>query len=84
MYFFQQAVDFAVIEVGMGGLLDATNVMSKPIVCAITSIGHDHQNILGKTLTEIATHKCGIIKYGWSFSATTQIRRRSGCHEPTS
>jgi dihydrofolate synthase/folylpolyglutamate synthase len=57
-------VDFAVIEVGMGGLLDATNVIKQPLVCVITSIGCDHQNILGQTLAEIASHKCGIIKQG--------------------
>lgn len=64
LYFYRQAVDYAVIEVGMGGRLDATNVFSKPLVSVIASIGFDHQAVLGKTLAEIAQHKCGIIKPG--------------------
>jgi dihydrofolate synthase / folylpolyglutamate synthase len=57
-------VDFAVIEVGLGGRLDATNVIEKPLACAITSIGFDHMNLLGNTLAEIATEKAGIAKPG--------------------
>ncbi len=61
---FEEAhVDVAVCEVGLGGRLDATNVLS-PIVTAITSIGHDHQQYLGSTLVEIAAEKAGIIKEG--------------------
>jgi dihydrofolate synthase/folylpolyglutamate synthase len=56
-------VDIAVCEVGLGGRLDATNVVS-PTVTAITSIGHDHQQYLGPTLGEIAIEKAGIIKPG--------------------
>ena len=62
-YFKEQKVDFAVLETGMGGRLDATNVV-KPIICALTSISYDHTNKLGNTLTEIATEKAGIIKGG--------------------
>ena len=55
--------DFAVIEVGMGGRLDPTNII-KPQVCAITAIGLDHMGFLGDTLEEIAGEKAGIIKPG--------------------
>lgn len=55
--------DFAVIEVGMGGRLDPTNII-KPQVCAITAIGLDHMGFLGDTLEEIAGEKAGIIKAG--------------------
>jgi dihydrofolate synthase/folylpolyglutamate synthase len=60
-YFANQGVDFAVVEVGLGGRLDATNVLS-PLVSVITNIGYEHTNILGKTLVEIAGEKAGIIK----------------------
>ena len=56
-------VKVAVCEVGLGGRLDATNVLA-PVVTAITSIGHDHQQYLGATLPEIAAEKAGIIKSG--------------------
>jgi dihydrofolate synthase/folylpolyglutamate synthase len=48
----------------MGGRLDATNVIEKPEVCAITSIGFDHMEVLGTTLEQIASEKAGIIKEG--------------------
>jgi dihydrofolate synthase/folylpolyglutamate synthase len=54
-------VDLAVFEVGLGGRLDATNVID-PLVSVITTISYDHQSVLGHTLTEIATEKAGIIK----------------------
>lgn len=60
-YFHQNKVDFAVIEVGLGGRLDSTNIIN-PILSAITNIALDHQNILGETLVEIAREKAGIIK----------------------
>jgi dihydrofolate synthase/folylpolyglutamate synthase len=60
-YFYQQQVDFAVIEVGLGGRLDSTNII-KPLVSAITNVQLDHQNILGNTIEEIAYEKAGIIK----------------------
>jgi len=62
-YFAQTDVEIAVIEVGLGGRLDATNVIL-PSVAIITTIGHDHMHILGNTLAEIATEKAGIIKEG--------------------
>ncbi len=60
-YFAQQQVDIAVIETGLGGRLDSTNVLS-PVLSVITNIGHDHMNLLGNTLPEIAWQKAGIIK----------------------
>lgn len=60
-YFFEQKVDIAVIEVGLGGRLDATNIIS-PIISVITSISMDHMAILGDTLGKIAAEKAGIIK----------------------
>jgi len=61
--FAQAKVDIAVIEVGLGGLLDATNVIS-PRACVITGISDDHQSLLGNTLAKIAAEKAGIIKPG--------------------
>ena len=63
VYFSAEKVDYAVIEVGLGGRLDATNVI-QPILTIITSIGHDHTALLGNTLEEIAREKGGIIKPG--------------------
>jgi dihydrofolate synthase / folylpolyglutamate synthase len=60
--FNQQAVDWAIVETGVGGRLDATNTVPHPALTVITSIGLDHQAWLGNTLTEIATEKAGIIK----------------------
>ena len=61
VYFKEKKVDFAVLETGLGGRLDATNVV-KPLVCAITSLSYEHTQKLGNTLREIATEKAGIIK----------------------
>lgn len=60
-YYAEQEVDIAVIEVGMGGRYDATNVI-KPLVCVITNIGYDHMKYLGTSITQIALEKSGIIK----------------------
>ncbi|MCA9291698.1 MAG: bifunctional folylpolyglutamate synthase/dihydrofolate synthase [Phycisphaerales bacterium] len=62
-YFADQAVDLAVIETGLGGRLDCTNVIT-PLVTVITRIDYDHMQILGSTLAEIATEKAGIFKPG--------------------
>lgn len=61
LYFSRQRIDHAVLEVGLGGRLDATNV-TQPLVSVITSISYDHMQILGNTLSKIATEKAGIIK----------------------
>jgi len=62
-YFSEQQVDFAIVEVGLGGRLDSTNIIT-PQLSIITNIGLDHQQILGDTLEKIATEKAGIIKPG--------------------
>jgi len=62
LYFAEQKADIAVIEVGLGGRLDATNVCETPIVSVITSISLDHWQILGPTVADIAGEKAGIIK----------------------
>lgn len=61
LYYKEKAVDYAVVEVGLGGRFDATNAIS-PIITIITSVSFDHMNILGNTLGEIAYEKAGIIK----------------------
>lgn len=63
-YYRQRGVEFQVLEVGLGGRLDATNVIKSPEVCVITSISYDHTDVLGDTLAQIATEKSGIIKPG--------------------
>jgi dihydrofolate synthase/folylpolyglutamate synthase len=62
-YFRKMEVDIAVIEVGLGGRLDSTNVIT-PLVSLITNIGHDHLDLLGPTLRDVAGEKAGIIKNG--------------------
>jgi dihydrofolate synthase/folylpolyglutamate synthase len=63
-HFRKKRVDFQVLEVGLGGRLDATNVVPQPAVCIITAISLDHTQILGNTLEEIAREKAGIVKPG--------------------
>jgi dihydrofolate synthase/folylpolyglutamate synthase len=63
-YFRNERADFQVLEVGLGGRLDATNVVPNPLVCVITSISLDHVQILGSSLQEIAREKAGIVKPG--------------------
>ncbi|TVP59784.1 MAG: bifunctional folylpolyglutamate synthase/dihydrofolate synthase [Nodularia sp. (in: Bacteria)] len=64
LYFAQQKVDIAVVEVGLGGRLDATNVFDQPLVTIITSISREHWQQLGPTVADIAREKAGIIKPG--------------------
>jgi dihydrofolate synthase / folylpolyglutamate synthase len=63
LYFKEKRIDFAVYEVGLGGRLDATNLV-EPLVSAITPLSYEHTDKLGDTLEEIAAEKCGIIKRG--------------------
>lgn len=71
--FSRAGTEYAVLETGLGGRLDATNLVEKPLVTAITSIGLDHTAILGDTIEEIAYEKAGIIKPGIPvFYADTQ------------
>lgn len=62
-YFADQQVDVAIIEVGLGGRLDCTNII-RPDLCIITNISFDHTQFLGSTLAQIASEKAGIIKQG--------------------
>lgn len=62
--FLAEEVDVAILEVGLGGRLDATNVIRAPFACGITPLGYDHMAVLGHTLPEIAGEKAGILKPG--------------------
>ncbi|KAJ3181786.1 Folylpolyglutamate synthetase [Geranomyces variabilis] len=62
--FMREGVDVVLLEVGMGGAYDATNVIERPVVCGITSLGFDHVPLLGHTLADIAWHKAGVMKPG--------------------
>jgi dihydrofolate synthase/folylpolyglutamate synthase len=64
LYFAQSKCDVVVLEVGLGGRLDSTNIIKTPLLSIITSISLDHINILGSTIEQIALEKCGIIKEG--------------------
>ncbi|XP_039070555.1 folylpolyglutamate synthase-like isoform X1 [Hibiscus syriacus] len=61
--FAAEKVDVAILEVGLGGRFDATNVVQAPIVCGVSSLGYDHMEILGNTLRKIAGEKAGIFKH---------------------
>jgi len=74
--FAQQTVDFAVYEVGLGGRLDATNVV-EPEVAILTPVDFDHENYLGHSIEEIAAEKAGIVKSGaWVVSASQRLEAR--------
>lgn len=60
--FIEEKVDVCIVEVGIGGEYDCTNVIRRPRVCGITSLGYDHLNVLGSTIESIAWNKCGIMK----------------------
>ena len=64
VYFAKMKPDVCLVEVGMGGDLDATNVIKQPLACVFTKISRDHMQFLGNSLTEIATEKAGIMKNG--------------------
>lgn len=64
LYFLKKNCDIVVLEVGLGGLLDSTNIIKSSEVSVITSVSLDHTDILGDTLLKIAEHKCGIFKEG--------------------
>ncbi|MCT0947939.1 tetrahydrofolate synthase [Weissella confusa] len=65
-YFARKEMDFVILEAGVGGLRDATNVIEKPLVVAFTKISYDHVGLLGNDLLEIAQDKAGAIKSGAS------------------
>lgn len=62
LWFYEQQVDYAIIECGVGGRLDSTNLIASPALCVVTSIGYDHTQILGHRIQQIAYEKAGIIK----------------------
>ncbi len=64
IHFLKKNCEIVILETGLGGLLDCTNIIPPPICSVITSVSYDHTNILGSTLGEIARHKAGIIKSG--------------------
>jgi dihydrofolate synthase/folylpolyglutamate synthase len=68
-YFCSCKVDIAIMETGIGGRLDATNIIDKPLLSVITAPGYDHQELLGETLGEITTEDAGIIKEGCPVAA---------------
>ena len=81
-FFRRRAVDIVILEVGLGGLLDSTNVIDPPELAIITAMGYDHTRELGETMTEIAGEKGGIIKencdvviYGQDQEAESVFRR---------
>lgn len=76
-YFREQKVDYAIIETGLGGRLDSTNIIS-PLACLITNISFDHQDLLGDTLEKIATEKAGIIKYNTPVTISEKQVETSG------
>ncbi len=75
LYFLKSEVDIVVLETGLGGRLDATNIV-RPIVSVLTSIDLDHQRILGNSLAEIAREKAGIIKQGVPVVSAPQYEQR--------
>jgi dihydrofolate synthase/folylpolyglutamate synthase len=88
-HFAQEGVEVAVLEVGLGGRLDATNVIPPPLVAVITSIGFDHREVLGHSLRQIALEKAGILKVGVpvvtgvtqaeALEAIQEVARERGC-----
>ncbi|XP_055352413.1 folylpolyglutamate synthase, mitochondrial-like isoform X1 [Paramacrobiotus metropolitanus] len=70
--FLKEKIEVAVMEVGIGGAYDCTNVIRNPVVCGVTSLGYDHMPILGNTLAEIAWHKAGIFKRNCPAVTVTQ------------
>lgn len=78
LYFYRKKVDFVVLETGLGGLYDCTNIISNPLVSVISSIGYDHMHILGRTLEEISYQKAGIVKQN---SSTVIIEQEESVNE---
>lgn len=62
LYFKEKNCDFVVLETGLGGRLDSTNIIEKPVATIITALGYDHMDLLGSSMREIAGEKAGIIK----------------------
>lgn len=71
-FFTQEKTDLLLLETGLGGRLDATNIIKKPTLCLITNISYDHQEFLGNTLEQIAYEKAGILKPQIPFLTTAE------------
>lgn len=78
LYFKEQCCDIVLLECGMGGDLDATNIIKNTLVAAFSAIGMDHMEFLGGTLTEIAGHKAGIISRERRSQAAYRSRKCRG------
>ncbi|MEL7658549.1 MAG: Mur ligase family protein, partial [Bacillota bacterium] len=78
LYFSKQDIDFLILEVGLGGIGDSTNMVSRPIASVITSISFDHMEYLGDTLEKIAIEKAGIIKPGIPVIFNVEDKSASG------
>lgn len=79
LYFIAKKVDYAIIEVGLGGTYDGTNIFHHPLACFITSITLEHTHVLGKTRTTILKNKLGIVKPGTHLYTplnTREIRKK--------
>ncbi|XP_009998969.1 PREDICTED: folylpolyglutamate synthase, mitochondrial [Chaetura pelagica] len=76
--FLQEKVDLAVVEVGIGGAYDCTNIIRAPVVCGISALGIDHTSILGDTMEKIAWQKGGIFKRGVPAFTVAQPERPLG------
>ncbi|MFH1956238.1 MAG: Mur ligase family protein, partial [Patescibacteria group bacterium] len=74
LYFKRKKCEYVILETGCGGEFDATNIIKKPLITAITNIGFDHTQLLGNTLQKIAKTKAGIIKPGSIFLTTEKIK----------
>lgn len=86
LHFLHSSCDIVVLETGMGGLMDATNVVENTLVCILTAIGMDHTRFLGGSIAEIASQKAGIIKPGCAVvleKQSEEVRRiiESACAE---
>lgn len=79
--FLELKVNATILEVGVGGTYDSTNIVPKPVVTGITALGIDHVNVLGNTLQEIAWHKGGIFKVGvqWNLQLIYVTGDRKEC-----
>ncbi|MBQ8782940.1 MAG: bifunctional folylpolyglutamate synthase/dihydrofolate synthase [Clostridia bacterium] len=77
LYYCRKKCDYVVLEVGLGGLCDSTNIIKQPEVCVITSVSYDHTHILGETIEEIAFQKSGIIKENTSVVVYPQIYKEA-------
>lgn len=77
LYFYEQKCDAVVLEVGLGGRYDSTNIIPCPKAAVITSISLDHTKILGDTVEKIAAEKCGIIKNGGTVITTSEQNEKA-------